>query len=225
MLDPHLGAQEELKQYLGHQYKAYTLQEAASAASDEWRSKNPQGPQAFEDYYRNSELYQFEIASWNSSKRKVRVYQKVQTVLDRFQAQHIIDFGAGIGSDTIALHNQGFKVSYYEISHAMQAFFKWRCQQRNIQIPILKELQPTQCFLFLDVIEHLHDPFKQLDQFMNMGQMMVFTQSFKEHDPARGGMPYHTDYSVGQIHRHIIKNRWQKLKVTGMAFPPLVYRK
>jgi len=222
--EPHKNVMKELREFLGNKFKNDDLYESCKIVSKTWNDKTPRSEEEYLDFYKSEKDYVFEIANWNATPRRRSLFKKLLRVITTNNIQEIIDFGAGTGSDTLALHELGFNVKYLEINKTMKEFFKYRCDKRGIEVPIIEKLEPTECIIFTDVIEHFQNPFSYLESFSHFGKSLLFTQSFGEHDEKRGGMPYHTNHSMKDIHNFLGSVGYKKVKL-DIVIPPYFYIK
>ena len=78
--------------------------------------------------------------------------------------------------------------------------------------------------MFVDVIEHFNNPIEYLKRFSKHSKALLFTQSFGEHDEARGGMPYHQDFKMKDINKFLVMLGYTKIKL-DIVIPPYFYRR
>lgn len=225
-MDAHRTVLKELEVFLGEKINT-NFDEACIAISGEWRKLNPKTNFDFLNFYKNSKNYIYEIASWNDTPRKRRTFKKVLKIIKQNNITEVLDFGGGVGSDSIGLMENFIDVKYIEINEIMKRFFVWRCKKRGLEPKIIDdidELKKVQCIMFLDVIEHFENPFEYLNKFSKKADYLLFTQAFGVHEKGRGGTPQHTDFKMEEVHKHLESLGFKKVKL-NVPYPPRLYKK
>jgi SAM-dependent methyltransferase len=207
-----------------------TQAEGEALAEKEWFEKKQETEEDFDTFYKNSTGYIHELVNWNDSARKKRIRPKVIRALTTYfpSVKSILDFGGGTGDDALYLEQQGYQVFYYDINKKMIEFAKYRFKKYNSTIIVVNELPQVDCIMFLDVIEHFHDPFKYLKMFSEKCEAMLFTQAFGIHGDDGKQFPYHTDYKMAHIKKYLEnKLDFKKVHIPIQVIntPPHLYRK
>ncbi len=220
----------DFKQFFGTDH-AKTQAEGEILAEKEWLSINPSGlkgtKENFIEFYSSSKSYIEEIVNWNLSSRKSRARHKILKALQLFlpRTKTIFDFGGGVGEDSFFLQDHGYDITYYEINRVMNSFAEHRFKKYVKPIFNSKCLIIADCYLFLDVIEHLHDPFETLTQFSDYTDNLLFTQAFGIHGDDGKQFPYHTNFKMKDIRSHLYKLGFEKVHITqqDINVPPHLY--
>jgi len=165
----------ELQNFMKEKFKNINLNESCKLVSDNWNREKPTNDKEYNIFYEKDTDYIFEISNFSNSVRRKKIFIKLKKVLNENNIKNIIDFGAGVGSDTIELHKNNFNVKYLEINEIMKKFFEYRCKIRNITIPTIEKIEKTECIMFVDVIEHFKNPFDYLKKFCDNSKYLLFT--------------------------------------------------
>ena len=119
------------------------------------------GPEELERFYNSNEHSLYNLPMWNAECGRTQLL--VWAILSHLKAnkhKRILDFGAGSGDLCIALAEEGFEVSYFDINNILRDFSKWRFGKRGLKIKVLEDLssaEPFDCLVSFDVFEHLKD--------------------------------------------------------------------
>ena len=214
-----------------------TQSEGEALAEAEWDTEGKptmeRSESEFINFYTDSKGYIHELVNWNDSARKKRIRPKVHRTLVKYfpSAKNILDFGGGTGDDAFYLHKLGYNLSHFDINKEMTKFAKFRANKYGIGIKFidsLDEIKFVEVIMFLDVIEHLHDPFKYLKIFSEKCDAMLFTQAFGIHGDDGKQFPYHTDYKMKDIKNYLEKELDFKkvhIPVKSINTPPHLYKR
>lgn len=145
--------------------ESYSLAEHAEA----WCRTDPQGEAAVHDFYRQTELYIWELMQWHASEDR----SAHRTALRQFAADHppssgysrVLDFGSGVGSDALFLAERGYNVTLVDVPGHTFDFAKHRFLRRGINATFIESTSdlpevagPFDAAVCFDVFEHLLDP-------------------------------------------------------------------
>lgn len=159
---------QELADYLHQPLEAVQLR--CRGATDElaraWCAGSPTTPEAITDFYRATDLYLYDLTWWHALGTDDSALVQVQAleVARACKARMVLDFGSGIGSLGLLLAQHGFSVTLADINPHLNAYARWRFEQRGLPAGFLDPAQqslPTQAFDFIsaiDVLEHLPEP-------------------------------------------------------------------
>lgn len=94
----------------------------------------------------------------------------------------VLDFGGGIGTNSIELAKQGNDVYYYDLPSKTQEFAKYLAARSDVKVTFLtKEEMLSMKFdviLATDVLEHIKEPMsvvKELQSLLNIGGLFLTT--------------------------------------------------
>lgn len=126
---------------------------------DEYRWENPRSPNELNWFYRACRGYLFGNAS--------RPSWEAMKVLKHPANSPVLDFGGGIGQNSLALAEQGFEVSYFDVSVMQADFVRFRAALHKVKVHALDpfyngrfnylECIPKgfRAMLLQDVLEHI----------------------------------------------------------------------
>jgi len=152
----------EIAEYKGISITA--VERRAEAALEdytrEWQAFLARG-QALPQFYTFQEAEIYLLAAWHAELGAVQArVNAVQHALDH-DAQAVLDFRSGIGSDAIVFAQLGFTVTLADVSSSMLQFAKWRLERRALKASYLDLNRcslPSSSFdvaVSFDVFEHI----------------------------------------------------------------------
>jgi len=130
-----------------------------SFVSNAWTKENNKTEEEFIEFYKKVD-YVNELALWHSEEKFVGVRKMLQ-VLEILKPNTILDFGGGIGTDSILLCKLGYNVTYFEINEPTKSIAIERFKKHCVNPKILEKF-PTERYdaiLLYDMIGHFKDVF------------------------------------------------------------------
>lgn len=190
---------QELARFLGipfEEAKQRITEYNVGVASERWGKANPQTTEQIEKFYREADHYLYELIPWNYTSDE---FNKRVSPLFFYHNKNILEIGAGIGSLSIALAYAGNQVTYLDISERLQAFALQRFQDRQLNIPIAKNLTGLRDFdmvVAIDFFEHIHKDalpglLKEIAAVLKDGGFLYHRSNFGQQDI----FPMHFDHS------------------------------
>jgi len=204
---------------------------ASIKTAEEWRKLKPHTEKQFIKFYQNSKNYLKAIAFYNQTARKLRLIEKMLKVIKSLSnVKKIVDYGCGVLSDSLFLSSLGYKVAAMEIDSKIFKFAEYRLNKYQMKSLSLTEIKnegencpKCDLILCLDVLEHVYDPYKVLNNFFKTKcKYILMSIAFKAHNEDQGGIPYHTNYSIAKIEKYIEENGYKKQKL-NVLYPPRLY--
>ncbi len=202
----------ELAEYFGISREQARRQcEAALAESKrEWEAAPRRTPDEIKAFYRSTRSYVFEHVWWHATDTAVNSANvEILNFARSRSARHYLDFGSGVGANTILFARHGFTVTLADVSATMLDFARWRLQRRGIAaefIDLNRQVLPQERFDFataVDVLEHLPQPkteLAQLSHTLKDGGALIFNCRAGE-DPERPMHVLKTEAAVWQAMR------------------------
>lgn len=208
--------------------------DAEKLLSDEWDREKPKTEFAFDHFYRNRLVVAEEVAEWHQQRNGQRLRRVIHagTIAKQLGMDRFCEVGAGIGTDGVALAKLGFDCAFLgEINR--HSLVMIRRIAALAMIPDLriadlfthtkesatKACAPIDWLYSSDVFEHIHDLEKWLDGWIATFRLVIvyapFGKSKKNHA--------HTDYTKRQFNSFMAGQGFEKVKVSGLAIPPMVY--
>jgi SAM-dependent methyltransferase len=149
------GEEAELREYLGAAFDRTRLvrwqeqlEEEAERIGDEQR------------LYRTSEAYLYNLTAFAMTGTKAPYLDVVRSVVP--PGARVLDYGCGIGSDGLALLEDGYRVEFADFDNPSVAYLRWRLERRGLTAPVhdLDAGEPPTGFdlaFAFDVLEHADD--------------------------------------------------------------------
>lgn len=145
--------------------RSYSPEELA----DEWRRANPQTPDEIVNFYRNTDLYVWELMQWHASESRRRYWDVLREVIRRYPAdggyRRVYDFGCGVGTDALFLVTHGYKVTLVDVDGPTWRFAQHRFARRGLKAKFVASSAalptpdgPYDIVVSFDVLEHVPDP-------------------------------------------------------------------
>lgn len=137
--------------------------------ADQWRDVDPQTPEEIATFYRTTDLYIWELMQWHTSVARRSFWQTLAQLVEQYPVQRgfhrVLDFGCGIGTDSLYLTRLGYTVTCMDLTGPAFRFAQHRFARRGVAasfmdsntLPTLRDssFDIVVCF---DVFEHLPDP-------------------------------------------------------------------
>ena len=205
------------------------LNKANNIAADEWNTISPKNEKEFEEYYENSKSYIDAMAVYNTTGKKLRLFSKINKVIESLgDVKTIVDFGCGVGSDSLEFSSLGYDIIAIDLSSAALDFTKWRRRKYKMQFRILNtngKIPQADLILSLDTLEHVYDPYKTIKRLIeSKPKYLLLTTAFGVHETDEHTIPQHTDHNVHKLEKFIEENGYKKQKL-AMPFPPRLFIK
>lgn len=189
-----------------------------------WRESNPSSDDQIERFYSETNAYIFDLMREATSEIR---YQWRSAVIDALN-QHwgrpsearLLDYGAGLGSDTLYFAERCRAALYYDLPGVTSEFAVKRFARHKVPVTCITNtrLYDTEfdAVVAFDVLEHLVDPLAHLDEMVRLtkfGGMLFLTESFDqigENYPTH--VPRHA-YLAGKLDELMIERGCRPLAV------------
>lgn len=200
---------------------------ANNIAADEWKKFAPHDEKTFEQYYEKSKAYIDAMAAYNETGKKLRLFSKIYKVIENLgDVKSIVDFGCGVGSDSLEFASLGFDVTAMDVPSIALDFVRFRQNKHHIKFNILTtkfDIPHCDLILSLDTLEHVFDPYETLKKFFKANpKYILLTTAFGVHHTDEHEIPHHTDHKVAKVEKFIEENGYPKRKLK-MPFPPRLF--
>jgi GT2 family glycosyltransferase/glycosyltransferase involved in cell wall biosynthesis len=159
------------------------------SVKEAWLDANPSADSEIERFYSDTTSYIFDLAV--ESTREVRQQWRAAVVdaLNRqwggAEAARVLDFGGGVGTDTLYFAKHCRAAYYYDVPGATSTFAMKRFARRGA--PITRVTRTSNygaefdAVVSFEVLEHLLDPCVHLDELVRLtrpGGLLFLTESF-----------------------------------------------
>ena len=182
----------ELKEYMGDSFREYF--DSSWALAREWNKKNPTTFSEIADFYKNTHNYLFNLVIWHESGDREPFSDELQKLLKKFELRSVIDYGCGVGTDSLFLIEKGVKTFMIDYISPTTDFLQWRLKKRSLNgefmdVEKVKTLPKADMFWAVDVLEHLPDPTRVVNLLDD--ETKVFAHRSQFNDQAGGRHPCH----------------------------------
>lgn len=190
--DPLLA---ELRTYLGDAFD-YGY-DSSTALADEWDAANPTTPEQARAFFGDTTGYLYNLTIWEASGNRPRY---VDTAIPALPAPiTILDYGCGIGIDTIALRARGHTVVPAELPSPHADFARWRMVRRRQPDTIhepddLPDISPDLLWI-IDTLDHLADPHAVLGHLLPHVPAVITEDMAQSRRHGRQRFHHHRPYS------------------------------
>ena len=155
MLDP-ARERAELEAYLGDDFDELSLWGHEKLVVAELECIGDE-----RDFFHRSEAYLYDLTAFAMAGTKDPYHEWIRAAVA--PGARLLDVGCGIGSDGLALMEDGYRVTFAEFDNPSTRYLRWRLERRGVQAPVadLDEGLPDGPFdlaYAFDVVEHLDDP-------------------------------------------------------------------
>ncbi|HUY46625.1 MAG TPA: zf-HC2 domain-containing protein [Streptosporangiaceae bacterium] len=147
-----------LRDFLGSSYRPYL--DSSRALHDEWIAAQPRTAAGIRHFFENSEAYLYNLVIWHASGNRPGYVTAAIPYLTG--ARIILDFGSGIGQDTIDLRNLGHAVLPCDLPCPSARFMRYRLRQAGHDHRVADPRQldpppPADTLWIIDTLDHLPD--------------------------------------------------------------------
>lgn len=198
---------------------------------DEWERADRDTDDGLLEFYRSTQSWIYDTVWYHAQQCLGAQFPQsvaiAYSLRDR-QPGQMLDFGAGPGSTGLYFHHLGWQVSMADISTTMQAFAKWRFEQRAIPATFYDMSQqelPGNTFdliTAIDVVAHIRDWEYQLARVrhaLKEGGLFIFNIDARPKGRENQWHLYEFSYPI------LRPMRWSGFQFVGRVESFYVYRK
>lgn len=191
----------ELQQFLGAKFTKY--HDSSWALAREWYARRRSQEQDIADFYQRTSHYLYNLTVFYESGDR-RDFKRYFQSLYNIGLRTVIDYGCGVGNDSLDLVDIGFTVTSIDYDSPSLDFFRWRLGKRGIsqeqcQVLYVEKIRsgtvdvPTaELFWAVDVLEHMLDPLEVFKYVTDATKAVCF---FIDSDSQAGGRhPFHFEF-------------------------------
>jgi SAM-dependent methyltransferase len=203
----------ELKEYLGDKFVPYY--DSSWELAKEWKDKRPRSDREISDFYKKTPNYVYNLVIWDESGDRYPYVQYISPLLKKYSIESIIDFGCGVGTDSLSFIKRGIKTYSIDFSCPATDFFKWRLSNQSLKGKFL-DIEPLEAFpiadMFwaIDVLEHVPDPMKVV-KMVDLKNCKVFAHCSRFNDDAGGRHPCHINFESRIISEYLASHGFKNV--------------
>ncbi|MFD2422416.1 methyltransferase domain-containing protein [Amycolatopsis pigmentata] len=147
----------QLAEFLGADFQPYF--DSSQALAREWATANPRTEHETAQFFRTSTSYLYNLTIWQASGNRPAYVPLALPTLIRRGSRTILDYGCGIGNDSIPLRQSGFDVVGCDFHSPSTAFLRWRSDGT---IPVIEPneldtLAAPDTLWIIDTLDHVVD--------------------------------------------------------------------
>jgi len=145
------------------------------ALATEWDAADPRTAHDIAQFFRTSTSYLYNLAIWEASGNRPAYVPLALPTLVRRGSKTVLDYGCGIGSDTLPLRQSGFDVVGCDFESPSTAFLRWRSHE-TISVIEPRELaliNAPDTLWIIDTLDHLADIETSLGTVLSTVDLMV----------------------------------------------------
>jgi hypothetical protein len=144
----------------------------------EWEHASPRTHQQAAGFFRGSLAYLHNLVIWEASGNRPGYLAAATPTLARLNARTVIDYGCGIGSDTLALRRLGYHVTPCDYDSPSTRFFAWRARRAGTDSRTTEpgKLSAGHCadtLWIIDTIDHLADPQESIGHLLATVRIII----------------------------------------------------
>ncbi len=199
---------KELQEYLGDNFQEYF--DSSWALAKDWKKQNPQTTQEISTFYKNTTHYLYNLLIWHESGDRQNYTNIIKKFKKKYSANSVIDFGSGIGTDTLTFANNGYSVYAVDFLCPSTDFMIWRVKKRKLENKIqflntekLEQLPSADIFWAVDVLEHIPDPLEIVHKLSPKTSLFAHVSRFN--DTHGGRHPCHLIFQEERLNKLLQK--------------------
>ena len=179
---------------------------------DQRFGNEPPSPGDLIEFYRNTDNYILELTEYHSTHARHYMTKEVVRLLKEYQAYEVLDYGCGVGEDSIALLENELKPTLCDIAGKTYDFARWRLEQRG-HSPAFIEIhsedqyqvlgdQQFDAIICFEVLMHVPEPVKTLKllySHLKPGGQLFLTHRFTGNYSLALAQNQHFDNSIDKV--------------------------
>jgi SAM-dependent methyltransferase len=176
--------------------------DSSTALAYEWEQATHHTPTEAAEFFRRSHSYLYNLAIWEASGNRPAYVAVAAPLLSRLKSKRLIDYGCGIGSDTLALRSLGMHVTPCDFDSPSTRFFQWRAcrlrQDGHFYEPgcLPRDLRADALWI-IDTLDHLPDLELNIGPILARVQIVVCEQLAQNR--GHGSQGFHHRRPSGEI--------------------------
>lgn len=210
---------EELELFLGDNFQEYF--DSSWALAEEWNSKPRDTEESVENFYINTPHYLYNSLIFYESGDREDMTEDMNTILNSHEISSVLDYGAGIGNDSLCFLEKGLEVYHADFDSPVSKFLKFRAGHRGLDkklhfVDVTKcEVPSVDLIWTIDTLEHMTDPYKIFDYVT--AQTKVFAYFIDDDTEAGGRHPFHTVFKYDQFNNKLMEKGFKQVNSNKLS--------
>lgn len=197
---------KELREFFGDEFEFY--HDSSWELVKEWQSRSPSTTQEISDFYKATKNYIYGLVIWHESGDRYNLVPTISGLIREYKLRSVIDFGSGVGTDSITFAKLGLKVYSVDFDCPTAQYMNWVLHKRGfknifINTEKVEKFPEADLFWAIDVLEHVPDPLKIIEQISDQTKVFAHISQFNEKHGGRH--PFHIDFELKKLHRALRK--------------------
>jgi len=166
------------------------FKQAELTAKQQWLELRPQTAADKARFYRQADYYIADLTHWLLRDSAVAAFlNMLRQYLSKYQLRTVLDYGCGIGTQGLALAEAGAEVTLMDIEGPVWDYAQWRAKKHGLfdkvrWAPLAPILDEYDLMLCVDVIGHVPDPFRLLDELGDKARYLFYNMDFRIQEKA-----------------------------------------
>jgi glycosyltransferase involved in cell wall biosynthesis/SAM-dependent methyltransferase len=151
-----------------------------------WNKEAPKTETEIIRFYKNTDAYIFDLTTIHKIYERLIWKKKASEIFKHNNCSRILDYGGGIGEDSMYFKRLGFQPDLFELPSLTADFARFRFQKLNLSIPVItseENLDKLYDGIYAtEVLEHVWDPIRLVKTFSKIikkGGILLLTHSFE----------------------------------------------
>jgi ubiquinone/menaquinone biosynthesis C-methylase UbiE len=169
------------------QYLLHELQNPGSTVNSAWLTAGPPKDETeIESFYKSTESYLYDLIVAHATWERDLWRNNALSSFIKLGCKSLLDYGAGIGRDSLFFASSGIKVTYYDMNEYLRKFAEDSANSKQIQLITTTNIESLSNGSFdsiycTEVLEHVPNPLKELKRMRRLikrGGYLLTTESF-----------------------------------------------
>ena len=166
------------------------LRNPGSLVNRAWAAAgNPKTPDEINAFYKQNDAYLYNLLGahcGHTAWERCLWRRTAFSLLAKNNCKNVLDYGAGMGFDSLYFAQAGMETTYFEINANLREYVRLKALKESISLRLVDDLAPLQPGSFdavycTEVLEHVPAPDKVLGQIARLlkpGGCLLATESF-----------------------------------------------
>jgi len=156
--------------------------------AEAWQRFAPKTPEEIAEFYKRTDAYLYDLLIDHRGTYRREVRRRILERLELHNCKRVLDYGGGVGLDSIAMCKVGLAVTFFELDGVTAQFAKGLFEKEKCSIYVthnIEEIPPDffDSVICIEVLEHVPDPVRVIQDIfrcLKMGGIALITESFEQ---------------------------------------------